>query len=173
MVSGRSVRDRAVGALAEAVRRRGLAAVCGARLRVRCAIVRFARRRVRCVAGRVPFPAPAAGLTLVEALIALVLLGFAAVATASAEAWSARATALAEAREAAAAAAELVLDSLATVAAPVAGFRQEGSLLLEWVVVPVASGSELRLHVRSQRPGADAWFGAIASPAPEPLQAPP
>ncbi len=82
-------------------------------------------------------------------------------------------TALAEAREAAAVAAELVLDSLATVSAPVAGSRQESGLLLEWVVVPGAAGSELRLHVHGQRAGADAWFGALASPAPEPSQASP
>ncbi len=114
-----------------------------------------------------------AGFTLVETLIALLLLGCAALAAASAEAWAARMTALAEAREGGAAAAELVLDSLAAVPSPGPGSRREGGLRLDWVVVPGPGGAEVRLRVTTVHPAGEAWFGAIAAPPPEPLEAGP
>ncbi len=113
------------------------------------------------------------GLTLIELLIALVLLGCAALAAASAEAWAARMTALAEAREAATTAAELVLDSLAALPHPGPGARSERGLRLEWVVVPAVGGTEVRLRVSTVTPAGEAWYGVLATPPPPALEARP
>ncbi len=109
------------------------------------------------------------GFTLVEALFALVLLGFAALGAASAEAWNARATAVAEAREDAAAAAELVLDSLAHVPGPPAsGATRVQGIDLDWTVVGRSGGgAEVRLCARGRGPApvADSC-GVIWAPPP-------
>ncbi len=116
---------------------------------------------------------PPLGFSLVETLIALVLLGFSALAAASAEGWAARMTALAEAREEGASAAELVLDSLAALSSPAAGARAQGDLRLDWTVVPRGAGLELRLRVRTARAPGAAWYGALAATPPDTLGAAP
>lgn len=74
------------------------------------------------------------GFTLVEALMAVLLVGVAALAAASAEAWAARTLAAAEAREDAAAAAELAADSLALEAAPTDGRTTVDGQLVQWQI---------------------------------------
>jgi len=138
---------------------------------VRSAAQRSGARRRE--AGDPPPRGPRAGFTLVETLIALVLLGFAALAAASAQAWAARMVATAEAREAGVVAAELVLDSLAALPRPGAGFRIEGTVRLDWTVVPGRAGREVRLRVRGGDAAGDAWFGAVVAPPPEELGAAP
>lgn len=82
-----------------------------------------------------------------EAVIALVLLAFGAVAAAAAEAWAARACALAELREDGAAAAELVLDSLAQAPTPSSGSTTVDGLDVAWELVPRGTLAEVRLRV--------------------------
>lgn len=116
-----------------------------------------------------------AGFTLVEALVALVLVGFLAVAMATAQAWAERATAGAEAQEEAAAAAELVLDSIAGAVVPASGRAEFPGLLLEWTAVGGNDGTRVRLRVRARGRTSplDELYGMIWAPPPPPLGAVP
>ncbi len=110
------------------------------------------------------------GFTLVEALLAVVLVAFIAVALASGEAWAGRQLAAAEAQEAAAAAAELVLDSLAQAPNPTSGATVVGGLALQWTVQPAGGGARVRLRVRDpagRQP--DEEYGALLAPPPPSL----
>jgi hypothetical protein len=105
-------------------------------------------------------PPAAGGFSLVEALVAFVLLGLGAVAEGSAGVWSARMLARAEAEEGAATEAEAVLDSLARLPSVTAGRAAAGRLGLEWWVERVGSASEVRLRVCGPDLARDEWFAA-------------
>ena len=117
-----------------------------------------------------------AGFTLVEALIAVVLLGVGAAAAASGQAWAARTLERAEQREEAAATAELVLDSLAQLAA-VTGGRLDGphGLHVDWTAEAGRRGTTVRLRVRSTRSGmtVEEAFDVFLAPPPMILGATP
>ncbi len=107
------------------------------------------------------------GFTLVEALMAVTLVGVAALAAASAEAWAARTLAAAEAREDAAAAAELVADSLALEAAPADGQATVDGQLVRWQIGSDPRAPRVRtVRIGVRSPGRSAaageeLFGAI------------
>lgn len=118
-----------------------------------------------------------AGFTLVEALVAIVILGFAALATASAEGWAARTTAGAEAREDAAALAELIADSLAQLPSPTSGAAMMDGMEVRWDVQRATASGPLTLRLRVRplgRPLAggrgEEEFGAVLGPPPPSLQ---
>ncbi len=115
------------------------------------------------------------GSTLLEALVALMLVAFVAVALASAEAWANRATATAEAQEDAATAAELVLDSLAQVAEPASGSAELDGVSLAWTVEPGRGQALLRLRARTPARSVviDEEFTTVWAPPPSPLEAGP
>jgi prepilin-type N-terminal cleavage/methylation domain-containing protein len=125
---------------------------------------------------RGPAPGPRAGFTLVEALVALVLLAFGALAAASAQGWAARTLEAADRREAATTLAERVLDSLALCPVVSDGSLQDGhGLTVAWIAEPAGRATRVRLQVRGG-PGAAGdpeSFGALLGPPPPLLEADP
>jgi prepilin-type N-terminal cleavage/methylation domain-containing protein len=115
--------------------------------------------------------APRRGFTLVESLVALLLLGLAALASASTECWTARALARAEAREDAATAAEALLDSLVAAGSGAGGVVEREGLQLEWSAE--SRNGMTYLRVRATSPGrpvrVDERFGTVWAPPPPSL----
>ena len=115
-----------------------------------------------------------AGFTLLEALVALVLVGFIAVALSSGEAWVGRQLTVAEAREGAATAAELVLDSLAQTPNPASGAVDVSGFTVQWTVEGAGGGARVRLRVSDPgRPWLHEEYGAVLAPPPPLLGASP
>ena len=109
-----------------------------------------------------------------ESLVALLLLGLAALASASAECWTARALALAEAREDAATAAEALLDSLVAAGGGAGGVVERDHLRLEWSAESRGGLTHLRVRVTSpERPArVEESFGTVWAPPPPSLDGP-
>lgn len=114
------------------------------------------------------------GFTLVEAVLAVLLLGLAVLTAASADAWTARLLAGAEEREDAAAAATAVLDSIVAAGVPAAGAVNRDGLRLVWTVQRADDVATIRL--RATAPGRsqplDEVFTAVWAPAPPSLDGP-
>lgn len=85
---------------------------------------------------------------LVEAVVALTLLGIAAAASGAASSWASRRILDARATEEAAAAAELVLDSLVATPSPASGSTRLDGCDLAWTVAGDGGARRIELRVR-------------------------
>lgn len=87
------------------------------------------------------------GFSLVEVIVALMLLSAGLFGLTGAAAWSARTTRQADALETAVANAEDVLDSLAFATRPTSGKRIIANDTLEWIASTQGDGTRIDLHV--------------------------
>lgn len=88
------------------------------------------------------------GFSLVECIMALLLLSIGVLALAGAGVAAMRGLSRSDRAYLAAAHASAILDSLSLLERPVAGNRQLGGLFIDWQVSPVSAGSRIDLRVR-------------------------
>ena len=91
-----------------------------------------------------------AGLTLIELVVALVLVAFGLVAVASAALLAQRTTAGTAATEQVAREAATILDSLVAHPYPASGEREAAGVRIRWIVESDSIGERLRLDARHQ-----------------------